>query len=344
MKLRIGKILFFLLCDSGDYCEYPWNLMEMSPFFFCIKVEVSFTQPKNKWCGPSQAKSYQKCWGSLQTEGFACLKKTLLSLRTGTCFSSLLFFVDLFIHRVDSGFCWCSAEMGPTREGVVATPVMNLKEAWGPVCIFQKNSPFITHSIWNPGRPNSVNHCFGLQNTSWHVHWLAWDLSSHLKSPTSCHWTGRRNEGRKGVWSPNSHSNLSGIDGDPQTIEVEEGAISWCFSGTKTFPILENDKNINNYPIYQYLAAEIWIHNLLISSEPFLGRNSWQFWKCDLETYVTWCNITLTPHMATHVIAAWGFLLLLSRTVSCRNQNMTAFLKHKETRFAKCCWFPFHFH
>ena len=32
---------------------------------------------------------------------------------------------------------------------------------------------------------------------------------------------------------------------------------------------LENDKNINKDPIYQYSVAEIWIHNLLISSEPF---------------------------------------------------------------------------
>lgn len=122
-----------------------------------------------------------------------------------------------------------------TWEGVVATPVMILKEALGLDFVFhiiQHASPTLPYILDSPTPNNhwtNSENTSGLQNTSWHVRWLAWDLSSHLRSPTSCHWTGRRNEGRRVAWSPNSHSNLPGIDGDSQTIGKTEGAVFWWF-------------------------------------------------------------------------------------------------------------------
>lgn len=49
-----------------------------------------------------------------------------------------LLLFDFFFHRVVGGFCWYSAEMGPTWEGVVATPAMILKEALGLDFVLQK--------------------------------------------------------------------------------------------------------------------------------------------------------------------------------------------------------------
>lgn len=80
------------------------------------------------------------------------------------------------------------------------------------------------------------------------------------------------------------------------------------FSGRyRNLSNLKHDKNIR----YVYVVVEIWNHNLLISCKPFRWK-TWQFWKYDLETCVTCCDIILTPHLVMHLIAAWGVLLTIA--------------------------------
>ena len=207
-NLALEENLFFLLYDSGD--QRLWMESHVCLRLRVSKSEVSFIKKNSSFSGEiiPEMLRFSSNWRLCMPEDsdmslfFFCLT---------------VFFMGWLVAFAGILLRWAQRA---TWEGVVAN-----------------NSTCITHPILHSGQPNSEwsldklqkTPLFGLQNTSSHVRWLAWDLSSHLRSPTSCHWTGRRNEGRRVVWSPNSHSNLPGIDGDSQTIGKTEGAVFWWF-------------------------------------------------------------------------------------------------------------------
>ena len=109
----------------------------MSPFFFWSQSRSEFHSKKKQvvWSFSGEIIPEMLRFSSNWRLCMPQKDSAQLAHRHSFFFWIFFFLLICSFHRVVRGFCWCSAEMGPTREGVVATPVMNLKEALGPVCV-----------------------------------------------------------------------------------------------------------------------------------------------------------------------------------------------------------------